>query len=305
MTNRSNIVSFEEVRRKRRESAETTHVKKKKAQASKSKRSSAGSATVSIAAEKRRSPAKTAVSSKKRKASADVSGSLKTKQVSPARASRAKKSADIPDPRKAAKTRRAKERASRKFDKMYGGAKASGPVEGGPRAAVYQAKMGTKHRQAASALAKGTSTVSSAISGAFGRLGSIQLPSLGKMSKRALHALFAVAAVCFMVVMLYSPAQQYYLQMRERDRVNAEYAAVLERNEALEKSVETLQSDSGIEDKAHSEYGMIKEGEEAGSVAGIDVIGSTDFVANVTPGAVPPEDTWYSGVLDVIFGYHG
>lgn len=202
--------------------------------------------------------------------------------------------------RQEAKRRRSKARASRKFDAAYGGGAAPAAAEGAPRAAVYEGKMGAKHRKAAAALQSGAASIQSFASGVAG---SIRMPDFKHMPRKTLRTLFTVACVFVVCAMLYTPAQQYYQQMRERDRLVAEYEAVLDRNEALAASVENLQSHDGIEDKAHSEYGMVKEGEQAGSVAGIDVVGDSDFTANVIPGGVPAPDTWYSGFLDVFFLY--
>lgn len=199
-----------------------------------------------------------------------------------------------------AKRKRNKARASRKFDAAYGGSSADIPSQDAPRAAVYEGKMGAKHRQAAAALQQGVAGVHSA---AANFIGSIHMPDFKHMPKKTLRALFTLGCVAALCFMLYTPAQQCYQQMRERDRLQAEYTAVLERNQALADSVESLQSDAGIEDKAHSQYGMIKEGENAGSVAGIDVVDDSDFTANVIPGGVPAPDTWYSGFLDVFFLY--
>ncbi|WP_165062378.1 septum formation initiator family protein [Adlercreutzia sp. ZJ154] len=199
-----------------------------------------------------------------------------------------------------AKRKRNKTRAARKFNAAYGGSSADIPAEGSPRAAVYKGKMGSKHRKAATALTHEGSKMQSAVSGF---IGSIHLPSFQHAPRKTLRVLFSIVCVAFVCFMLYTPAQQCYQQIRERDRLQAEYDAVIERNAALENSVQNLQSASGIEDKAHSEYGMVKEGESAGSVSGIDVSQSSDFTANITPGSVPAPDTWYSDVLDTIFFY--
>ena len=199
-----------------------------------------------------------------------------------------------------AKRRRNKARASRKFDAAYGGSTPSAPVEGAPRAAVYEGKMGARHRKAAAALQSGAASVQSF---ATGVMGSIHLPDFKRMPRKTIRTLLTIGCVFMLCFMMYTPAQQYYKQMRERDRLAAEYEAVLDRNDALDASVDSLQSHSGIEDKAHSEYGMVKDGEQAGSVSGIDVVGDSDFTANVVPGGVPAPDTWYSGFLDVFFLY--
>ncbi len=205
--------------------------------------------------------------------------------------------------KEAAKRRRGKARAEKKFAKLYGKGEASASAsnsEGGPRAAVYQAKMGAKHRKAAQALQQ---KAAQGISAASGFIGGITLPDLKALPKRTVRILTVIGCAAFLTFMLYAPAQQCYQQVRERDRVAAEYAAVMDRNQALADSVDMLQTEEGIEDKAHAEYGMVKDGEEAGSVSGIDVQSSTDFVANVVPGGVAAPDTWYSGVLDLLFGY--
>lgn len=205
--------------------------------------------------------------------------------------------------KEAAKQRRSKARAEKKFAKLYGGDGAAASAqsdEGGPRAAVYQTKMGARHRKAAQALQQ---KAAQGISAASGFVGGITLPDLKALPKRTVRILTVIGCAAFLAFMLYSPAQQCYQQVRERDRVAAEYAAVLDRNQALADSVDMLQTEEGIEDKAHAEYGMVKDGEEAGSVSGIDVQSSTDFVANVVPGGVGAPDTWYSGLLDFLFGY--
>ena len=184
--------------------------------------------------------------------------------------------------KEAAKRRRGKARAEKKFAKLY------------------QAKMGAKHRKAAQALQQ---KAAQGISAASGFIGGITLPDLKALPKRTVRILTVIGCAAFLTFMLYAPAQQCYQQVRERDRVAAEYAAVMDRNQALADSVDMLQTEEGIEDKAHAEYGMVKDGEEAGSVSGIDVQSSTDFVANVVPGGVAAPDTWYSGVLDLLFGY--
>lgn len=218
----------------------------------------------------------------------------------PAAGAKAPKAAARSQAKEAAKRQRAKVRADKKFDKLYGGSGGAAPAEGGPRAAVYAAKMGAKHRKAAHALKQ---KASDGLSAASGFIGGLTLPDLKKLPKRTMRILTVIGCAAFLTFMLYAPAQNWYHQTRERDRVAAEYEAVLDRNQALADSVDALQSDAGIEDKAHAEYGMVKEGEAAGSVSGLDVEGSTDFVANVIPGGVPAPETWYSGVLDVLFGY--
>ena len=60
---------------------------------------------------------------------------------------------------------------------------------------------------------------------------------------------------------LYGPAQQLYQDIRERDRLAAEYEAVTERNAAIEASVDALSTEAGIEDAARTQLGWVHEGE--------------------------------------------
>ena len=103
---------------------------------------------------------------------------------------------------------------------------------------------------------------------------------------------------------LYPPAQQYYHALRERDQLAAEYAALEERNGALESDVSSLQTDAGIEDRAHEQFGWVKKGEDTANVRGLDLDEdeASTFRANITPGSVEAPETWYSPFLDALFG---
>ena len=46
----------------------------------------------------------------------------------------------------------------------------------------------------------------------------------------------------------------------------------------------------------------MKSDETAGSVTGIDVEKESDFRANIVSDSIDPPDTWYSGILDPLFG---
>lgn len=232
------------------------------------------------------------------------------------------------------KRKRNKERAEKKFAETY--EDGSGSViafdsssskrkdtKSEPHAAIYEAKMGGRQKRAQKlqrdsssfgnsakgaglgAVAKGVSGVSEYVGGFFADTPKPQrnrfvLPTI---SRSLVVSVTLVVIVAVFAGMLYTPTQQYYQQMRERDRLNAEYEAILERNENLQSLVDNLQSDEGIEDQAHAEFGMVKTGEYAGSVTGIDVVNSSKFQANIAPGSVPAPETWYSGFLDVFFLY--
>ena len=206
--------------------------------------------------------------------------------------------------RRERKRARNKAKAEKKFDAAYGGDKgaasaASAPAEGAPRPAIYEGKMGASHKKSAKLQAKAAGhAIKSAASGfslPFDKLPDIPL-AVGRV-------LTSVAIVALCVFALYGPAQNYYQQMRETDRLQAEYAAVAARNNTLQSTIDSLSSDEGIEDKAHADLGYIKQGESTATVKGANIIDNTEFSSNVAPGSVSAPETWYSPVLDVLFGY--
>ena len=98
---------------------------------------------------------------------------------------------------------------------------------------------------------------------------------------------------------LYGPAQQLYQDIRERDRLAAEYEAVTERNAAIEASVDALSTEAGIEDAARTQLGC----EHAVSVSGLDEKDeASEFRGNIVSEDITAPDTWYSDLLDPLFG---
>ncbi len=235
--------------------------------------------------------------SPKRTRVADMRESKRASRAESKRASRAE-----------AKRARVKARADKKFDKTYGEAKSARPSakskrgaqptpEGGPRPALYKGKMGSSQKKSSKLQAR------AAKMGAA--VGSISIPriNLPKLPRKIGAALLTVCIVAVSAFALYGSAQQYYTQMRETDRLQAEYAAVAARTQTLQTSIDSLQTDAGIEDKAHSDMGYVKQGEQTATVKGITFEESNEFAGNVVPGSVPAPDTWYSPFLDVLFGY--
>lgn len=197
----------------------------------------------------------------------------------------------------------AKQRASRSFERQYGGSKApSAPSEGGPRAAVYQGQMGAKHRRAAQSLASGALGAATAVaSSAAGRKAHGDGQRTGLRLRMVVPAVVAACLVATCVFM-YGPVQLWYQEMRENDRLQLEYAALQERNSALQDDVDSLSSEAGIEDRVHQQYGWVRSDERAVSVSGISASKDIDFIANVSPGSVTVPETWYSAFLDPLFG---
>lgn len=195
----------------------------------------------------------------------------------------------------------AKSRASRSFDRQYGGPAAPAPGEGGgPRAAVYQGQMGSSHKRASRSLASGALGAATAVASAA--TGRKRKEQSGRFPMKALVP--AVVAVCLVATcaFMYGPVQLWYQQMRENDRLQIEYAALQERNGALQDDVASLSSEAGIEDRVHQQYGWVRDDEHAVSVSGLSTTDDIDFIANVSPGSIKPPETWYSGLLDPLFG---
>lgn len=192
-----------------------------------------------------------------------------------------------------------KSKAGKKFDRQFGGSDA--PMESaGPRAAVYKAEMGSSHKHAArlQVTREQQSHGRSSMGAGFAE----RLHAL-KSSKAAVAGLAVVGCLVFGCVFLYQPTQQYYQSIRAHARAEAEYAIIQERNEELANHIAYLSTDEGMAQAAHEQYGMVKRGENSVAVNGVhdskdDLELSTAIYAHTTP---TPE-TWYSPILDPIFG---
>lgn len=184
--------------------------------------------------------------------------------------------------------------AKRKADKVFGAEGAAASGEGGPRAALYKGEMGSSQRRA-SRMQGGADAEDGP------RPRSKKRFSLGPKIRIAAAALGCLALVC---VFLYQPAQQYYQGMRARDALALEYDALQARDEALQSSVDVLSTEEGMEDLAHEQYGLVKKGEVAVNVSGVSDSSDDDSTIppNVSADSIDPPDTWYSGILDPLFG---
>ena len=191
------------------------------------------------------------------------------------------------------KRRRAK--ADRAFDAVYGGVEPAAVDDPGPRAALYETKMGRRHREATRKVDAGAAPRS---------FGGFHLPNVSGPVRHPKAIVGAVVAAClvFSFVFLYGPARTFYQQMREHDRLAAELAAVTERNETIQRQIDELSTDSGVETRARSEFGWVKEGEQSVSAAGIEHDDTVDITGNVMASDIDPPTTWYSGLLDPLFG---
>ena len=196
------------------------------------------------------------------------------------------------------KRKHAKDKADRKFARQYGGGGDAAPGEGGSRAAVYKGEMGSAHRRSSRMQNEESSSASRRTRG-----GDSQKPA-ARLVRKPWFIATAVTAFClvFTVSFLYPSAAQLYHSVRERDQLQAEYAAIEQRNDSIQATVDALSTDAGVEDRAHQEFGWVSKGENAVTVYGLDLDDDSTFTASIVPGSIPAPETWYSKLLDPIFG---
>ena len=196
------------------------------------------------------------------------------------------------------KRKYAKDKADRKFARQYGGNGDAAPGEGGSRAAVYKGEMGSAHRRSSRMQNEESSSASRRTRG-----GDSQKPA-SRLVRKPWFIATAVTAFClvFTVSFLYPSAAQLYHSVRERDQLQAEYAAIEQRNDSIQATVDALSTDAGVEDRAHQEFGWVSKGENAVTVYGLDLDDDSTFTASIVPGSIPAPETWYSKLLDPIFG---
>lgn len=203
--------------------------------------------------------------------------------------------------REARSRQRKKARAEKLFAKTYADDAAdAGQVEGAPRAALYEGKIGASQRRAARMqLASQAGPVTAKINPA-GWFSGVSV------SPRRLKALTAVLCLVLAVVFLYTPAQHYYQSVREHDRLVAEYASIQERNVKLDEQNAALASSAGMEDAVRQKYGYVVNGDETAVVSGLSEAAyesSGDGVeANVLSSTVKAPEEWYTPFLDALFG---
>ena len=198
------------------------------------------------------------------------------------------------------KKRKLKEKAEKMFARQFGGS--DGASEAGPRAAVYKGEMGKSHKRAFAEMGgtqRGSRTSAQAGVGKAKKMKS-------KTASRIAVAVGCLVCAAAVVLFLYPTAKQVYVESREEDRLQAEYNALLARNEAMQDRIDYLKTDEGIQDAARQQLGWVKEGEKAVVVEGLSDDSLDDGSAvnvQIMSGSIPAPETWYSPVLDVVFGY--
>ena len=196
---------------------------------------------------------------------------------------------------------RNKRRADKMFDRQMALSERNRNEEGAPRAALYKEKLTSAQRKTTRMQRASQAGPVSAKIDPSGWFSNINItPGKAKI----FTALLCVVLVC---AFLYTPAQQYYQSLRERDRLEAEYAAIAARNEALDYQNDSLASDAGMEDAVREKYGYVVEGEQTAKVAGLSETttsraGNENIEANVLSSTVKAPEEWYTPFLDALFG---
>lgn len=191
---------------------------------------------------------------------------------------------------------RSKRRADRLFTKhMADQMSAQAPAPERSRAAVYKTQMGTRHRRAARMQSSTNSSASEKKRFSVKKL---------VTSPKCIASMALCICLALSCVFLYPAAAQLYHAVREHDRLSAEYAAIEGRNAALSSDVASLKTDTGVETRAHAQFGWVEPGEQTANVRGLSASGDDPgtFRPNITPGSVAAPTTWYSPLGDALFG---
>lgn len=107
--------------------------------------------------------------------------------------------------------------------------------------------------------------------------------------------------ICFVGVLLigfYGPVQGYYRAIRDAQELQITQQEVEKEHKNLNEDVNRLQTQEGIQDKAH-ERGYVSEGETSVSVEGVGNTTTDDKQKEQKR----PENPWYIKLLDFVFGY--
>ena len=121
-------------------------------------------------------------------------------------------------------------------------------------------------------------------------------------------ATIAVCAIVLVGVFLYPTARQWYVSEREYQQVQAEYAAIMERNQELENDIAMLSTSEGIEQRAREQFGWVRGDEHSVRITNVDATSDTHQnagngpIAQVPTGSVEAPSEWYTPFLNVLFG---
>ncbi len=190
-------------------------------------------------------------------------------------------------------------KVDRDFERYTQQTERTRPQEQTSRPALYQMQMGktqkrsTRMQQEASATRK--------------------THSARKESRRPkwhMRACIVACAILFCGSMLYQPIANLYNETRSLQQLEAEYDALQANNVQVRANLDYLATDEGLEEYAHNELGWIRNDEHTARVADVAQPDQSSqqvkrVVTTIPEGSIETPDTWYSPVLDIVFGYSG
>ncbi|MEG0216774.1 MAG: septum formation initiator family protein [Raoultibacter sp.] len=188
-----------------------------------------------------------------------------------------------------------KAKADKVFEAHYADTnKSSAESAAGPRAALYKGQMGTTQKRSSRMQQQAQPSGSAKSLKAVSAREKLRSP-------KAIGAAIIVACLALSCVFLYPAAKDFYLAVRQQAQVQAEYAALEQRNTAIQAEVDRLSTSEGIEDKAREEFGWVKAGENSVSVHGLEEETAINLNADVAEKSIAAPATWYSPILDALF----
>jgi cell division protein FtsB len=128
--------------------------------------------------------------------------------------------------------------------------------------------------------------------------------TLGGIDRRRFTPAIA-AVLAFGFVWTYYPvAKVQYQEVRAQVRLETELAALESRNSELQRDVDRLKTQEGVEDAARSSLGLVRKGERTGVV--VDDSSETTLqappeISEVDVAALTPSGPW-TAFLDAFFG---
>lgn len=135
------------------------------------------------------------------------------------------------------------------------------------------------------------------------RIPGLHLPSLHLGRGLAVALLAPILCLGLSFAILYPVAKDYFQVHYSVAQLEAEYDAVSQRNETIEKQIQWLQTDEGVEYRAREAYGWVKEGESVLNVTGADSTSTSTVLPTAIPsGSVQAESTWVDGLVKKVFG---
>lgn len=194
-------------------------------------------------------------------------------------------------------------KADRQFNRTIGRQEAnkSNQEQSGSRAAVYEMKMGREHRRSAQMQERSGQARTSSRGGVADLFVRFNFMRIGVM------ALLLFGALALFV---YEPAANWYNETRSLQQLQAQYELTAENYNHVKADVDYLSTEEGMADYAHQQLGWVRSGEHSVNVKGLsseseDTSATTSVTQALSQGTVQAKtpDTWYSGVLDVVFGY--